>query len=977
MTNYQEKDFEEFIESYLINQNGYIKRSSQDYDKNLSLDIELFEKFLQATQNKALEELKKRLGEDYKKEIYKRVSSQIQNQGMLKALQTYVEIKGVKIYLAFSKPNTDANEQSLYNYTQNIFSVVRQLYYSTYNKNSLDMVIFLNGLPIITLELKNYLTGQNVYDAINQYKEDRDPKEPIFSHSIIHFALDSDLCYMSTKLQKNATKFLPFNRGLNNSSGKIGLPSGAGNPPSEGMKTAYLWEEIFKKDTLMDLFFNFAQILKDKDAIIFPRYHQFDLVKKLLKDLKENGVGKRYLIQHSAGSGKSNSIAWLAHNLVSLHRMQNEKLKNVFDTTIVVTDRKILDRQIQDTIKTFENKQGVVEAITQGSKQLKNALEEGKKIIITTIQKFPYILDEVKEFKDKNFAIIIDEAHSSQGGKNTEKMSEVIRSKSAEENENLEDEIIELIKSKKFQPNASYFAFTATPKSTTLEMFGNACMVDGIKQFIPFHLYPMKQAIEEKFILDVLKGYTTYKSYYKIVSNTNENPKYDKKRANAKLKAYVQGNIEAIEEKSKIMIEHFFQNSFKKIAAKAKAMVVTSSRENAVKYYLTFKRYLSQYYPKFKAIVAFSGDLNFGGETYSESSLNGFSESILKEEFKKDEYRFLIVAQKYQTGFDEPLLHTMYVDKALSGISAVQTLSRLNRICQNKFDTFVLDFVNTHEDIEKSFSVFYEQTYLFKDIDSEDKIYDLKVELNSYEIYTQIEIDDFASAILRKERENIIHAKLDQMIMRFNAKDEEVKIDFYNKAKKYINAYSFLAQILPYEDSELEKLNILLKKLISKIILPKAQAMGEILDNISLEAYRIELEATKDIILKGNGELKPNMLNTSNKPQSQLEELLNIIKEFNTKQGGINFEEENERAEILYNIKNKIVKNEEDRNSLKSADIQNAHIRFKEIFNEQFQKVLFLNSVFFNEFNNNSNFKDKIINKMFNMIREEIKEHVL
>lgn len=482
---------------------------------------------------------------------------------------------------------------------------------------------------------------------------------------------------MSTKLDQNATTFLPFNLGLNNGSGKIGLANGAGNPPSDGIKTAYLWEKIFKKDTLLNLLFNFVQVVKkeNEEIIIFPRYHQFDVVEKLLAHAKENGTGQCYLIQHSAGSGKSNSISWLAHNLVSLHRLE----KNIFDSIIVVTDRKVLDRQIRENVKSFSQKtKDLVEAITHGSKQLKNALEEGKKIIITTIQKFPFILDEIKTLKSKTFAIIIDEAHSSQSGNNAQKMAEAIRDKSSDENQNLDDEILEIIKNKKLQSNASYFAFTATPKPKTLEMFGMPCDVNGEQMFIPFHLYSMKQAIEEGFILDVLKGYTTYKSYYKIISCTNDNPKYDKKRANAKLKAYVQNNIKTIEQKSQIMCEHFFQNSFKKINGKAKAMVVTSSRENAVKYYLVFREYLRKNYPYFKAIVAFSGEVNLEGEIYSESGLNGFAENVLKDEFKKDEYRFLIVAEKYQTGFDEPLLHTMYVDKALSGVSAVQTLSRLN-----------------------------------------------------------------------------------------------------------------------------------------------------------------------------------------------------------------------------------------------------------------------------------------------------------
>lgn len=730
MREYTEKNLESFIEAHLL-ESGYIKRESKDYDKSLGVDRELFLNFLHSTQAKTLQELEIRGIKE--QELLKRIFSQIQDKGIVKALQAGVKIRDITIKLAHPKPNSSNNPQSLENYNKNIFSITRQLYYSEKNNNSLDMVIFLNGLPLITMELKNPFTGQNVYNAIEQYKKDRDPRESIFKQSVVHFALDSDLIYMSTKLEGIQTKFLPFNRGLNNGSGAIGLECGGGNPAvKDKMKTSYFWEELLQKDTLSKLLFDFT--IKNSKGVIFPRFHQFDVVSRLLKDVKEKGVGQRYLIQHSAGSGKSNSIAWLTHNLVSLHRIENDKEKEVFDSILVVTDRRVLDRQIQENVKSFTQDKKLVESITEGSRQLKAALEEGKKIIITTIQKFPYIADEITHLQNKSFAIIIDEAHSSQSGKNAEEMGKAISNKNDKETGemDLEEELIKIIKNKKFQKNASYFAFTATPKPKTLEMFGSACEINGEKKFIPFHLYSMKQAIEEGFILDVLKGYITYASYYKIVSK-NDNREYDKKKANAKLRAYVTNHIATIEKKATIMIEHFFQNIYKKIGEKAKAMVVTSSRENAVKYYLFFKKYLQENYPEYQALVAFSGDKEINGESYSEAELNGFSEAMLKDEFKKDKYRFLIVAEKYQTGFDEPLLHTMYVDKRLEGISAVQTLSRLNRICQNKEDTCVLDFVNTHEEIGKSFSTFYGQTYL-KEPTNIDNIYTLKSELFDYGI---------------------------------------------------------------------------------------------------------------------------------------------------------------------------------------------------------------------------------------------------
>ncbi|EMH0453853.1 type I restriction endonuclease subunit R [Campylobacter upsaliensis] len=965
MRNYTEKDLESLIEAHLLN-NGYIKRESKDYDKSLCMDKELFERFLQSTQAKALQELEKRNIKE--QALLKRVASQISEKGILKALQAHIEIMGVKLFLAHPKPNSSNNPQSLENYNKNIFSITRQLYFSEKNNKSLDMVIFLNGLPLITMELKNPFTGQNVYNAIEQYKKDRDPRESIFKQSVVHFALDSDLIYMSTKLEGIQTKFLPFNRGLNNGSGAIGLECGGGNPAvKDKMKTSYFWEELLQKDTLSKLLFDFT--IKNSKGVIFPRFHQFDVVSRLLKDVKEKGVGQRYLIQHSAGSGKSNSIAWLAHNLVSLHRIENDKEKEVFDSILVVTDRKVLDRQIRENVKSFEDNKGLVEAITEGSKQLKAALEEGKKIIVTTIQKFPYIADEITHLQNKSFAIIIDEAHSSQSGKNAEEMGKAISNKDDKEmgEMDLEEELIKIIENKKFQKNASYFAFTATPKPKTLEMFGSACEINGEKKFIPFHLYSMKQAIEEGFILDVLKGYITYTSYYKIVSK-NDNRKYDKKKANAKLRAYVTNHIATIEKKATIMIEHFFQNICKKIGEKAKAMVVTSSRENAVKYYLFFKKYLQENYPEYQALVAFSGVKEINGESYSEVGLNGFSEAMLKDEFKKDDYRFLIVAEKYQTGFDELLLHTMYVDKRLEGISAVQTLSRLNRICQNKEDTCVLDFVNTHEEIGKSFSTFYGQTYL-KEPTNIDNIYTLKSELFDYGIYTQDELNSFIEAIRKEQDENKIHSKLDNMIKEYNAKSDDEKTEFYTKAKVYLREYAFLAQILPFNDIELEKLSILLKMLIAKIVPPRTEDLAKgILNNVDLNSIRIILESKKDISLSNNGELSPAGADGSSKKEVELERLSNIVREFNTKFGSVDFGTNEKIAKELMDLKDDIAKEQTFRDSL--GDEQNARRLFADIFKIQYLQFFKRNKDFFTQLDNKEEFKERVSNVIYEMIDE-------
>ncbi|EAJ7104726.1 type I restriction endonuclease subunit R [Campylobacter upsaliensis] len=965
MTNYTEKNLESFIEAHLL-ESGYIKRESKDYDKSLGVDRELFLNFLHSTQAKTLQELEIRGIKE--QELLKRIFSQIQDKGIVKALQAHIEIMGVKLFLAYPKPNSNANPQALENYEKNIFSITRQLYYSEKNNKSLDMVIFLNGLPLITMELKNPFTGQNVYNAIEQYKKDRDPRESIFKQSVVHFALDSDLIYMSTKLEGIQTKFLPFNRGLNNGSGAIGLECGGGNPAvKDKMKTSYFWEELLQKDTLSKLLFDFT--IKNSKGVIFPRFHQFDVVSRLLKDVKEKGVGQRYLIQHSAGSGKSNSIAWLAHNLVSLHRIENDKEKEVFDSILVVTDRRVLDRQIQENVKSFTQDKNLVESITEGSRQLKAALEEGKKIIVTTIQKFPYIADEITHLQNKSFAIIIDEAHSSQSGKNAEEMGKAISNKNDKEmgEMDLEEELIKIIENKKFQKNASYFAFTATPKPKTLEMFGSACEINGEKKFIPFHLYSMKQAIEEGFILDVLKGYITYASYYKIVSK-NDDKEYDKKKANAKLKAYVTNHIATIEKKATIMIEHFFQNICKKIGEKAKAMIVTSSRENAVKYYLFFKKYLQKNHPEYQALVAFSGDKEINGESYSEAELNGFSEAMLKDEFKKDKYRFLIVAEKYQTGFDEPLLHTMYVDKRLEGISAVQTLSRLNRICKNKEDTCVLDFVNTHEEIGKSFSTFYGQTYL-KEPTNIDNIYTLKSELFDYGIYTQDELNSFIEAIRKEQDENKIHSKLDNMIKEYNAKNDDEKTKFYTKAKVYLREYAFLAQILPFNDVELEKLSILLKMLIAKIVPPRTEDLAKgILNNVDLNSIRIILESKKDISLSNNGELSPAGADDSSKKEVELERLSNIVREFNTKFGSVDFGTNEKIAKELMDLKDDIAKEQTFRDSL--GDEQNARRLFADIFKIQYLQFFKRNKDFFTQLDNKEEFKERVSNVIYEMIDE-------
>ncbi|MEO0875805.1 MAG: type I restriction endonuclease, partial [Bacteroidota bacterium] len=728
----------------------------------LCLNTKQLFSFLEATQPDKLATIRKR-GED---KFLRRLSDQIKKRGVIDVLRKGVKDLDLTVYLYYKRPTSQLNKHAISRYAENIFAVCRQLYYSNSNKNSLDMVLFINGLPVITMELKNHYTGQNVIHAMRQYEKDRDPREPLFrfGRCMVHFAVDPDLVYMTTKLAEGNTFFLPFNKGLDDGQPyPPGLAHGAGNPLNpQGLKADYLWKEILTKSVLSNILENFAQIVEEKDEdtgktktkLIFPRYHQLRVVTRLLGDARVNGVGRRYLIQHSAGSGKSNSITWLAHQLTELHDGKDE---NIFDSVIVITDRRVLDKQIRDNIKNFAQIKGVVQPITKGSKQLREALEEGKKIIITTIQKFPFVLDEIGELGSNNFAILIDEAHSSQSGDTAAKMNVALSNRDARNVEALpvaadsgsneygaqeedpvevdtEDLINAFMEQRRMLTNASYFAFTATPKNKTLEVFGEK-QEDG--RFYPFDLYSMKQAIEEEFILDVLQNYTTYQSYYKLNKAVEDNPEFDTSRAQKKLRAFAESHDFAIKEKARVMIDHFTGEVKNRINGKAKAMVVTKSIKNAIRYFFAFQEYLREINSTYQVVVAFSGKKTVDGQEYDEASLNGFPSGDIPREFKKKEYRFLIVADKFQTGFDQPLLHTMYVDKKLADVQAVQTLSRLNRAYKpEKEDTFVLDFFNTVDDIRAAFEPFYTTTILSQETDA-NKLNDLQDALDDAEVYTE------------------------------------------------------------------------------------------------------------------------------------------------------------------------------------------------------------------------------------------------
>lgn len=993
-TDTTEKGLENHIAQYLVNENGYLLRENKAYDNVACLDSELLFEFLEATQPKAVAKLKAHHKDLYRQRISKRINDQIKAKGVIEVLRKGITdgFTATKLHLFYDKPVSNYNASAKALYEANLFSVMRQVYFSPLNKKSLDLVVFINGIPIISFELKNELTKQNVEHAIKQYKTDRDPNEELFrlGRLMVNFAVDTEEVWMCTQLKKEKSHFLPFNKGYNN---------GAGNPPNDGIKTDYLWKEVLTKSSLTDIIQNFCQLITEEKEyldekgkvrtrkekkLIFPRYHQLVAVRMLLADAQAKGSGQKYLIQHSAGSGKSNSISWLAHQLVGLHDKSGEN--NIFDTVIVVTDRRVLDAQIRENIKQYQQVKGVVEAITEGSKQLKQALEEGKKIIITTIQKFPHIVEDIGDLPGNNFAIIIDEAHSSLSGQMARKLNETL-SKDIDEEElkaNLEefeddendevtgeDLIRVLIKSRKLLPNASYFAFTATPKNKTLELFGVPYQEGDKTKFRAFHLYSMKQAIEEGFIMDVLQNYTTYQSYYALLKKIEDDPEYDKKKAQKKLKHYVESHEHAIKKKTVLIVDHFIDEVIKKrkIGGLAKAMLVTSSRANAVKYKKAFDDYLLKINSPYKAIVAFSGEID--GQT--EASLNGFSSANIPSEFEKNEYRFLLVANKYQTGFDQPLLHTMYVDKKLGGVNAVQTLSRLNRSHPLKKDTFVLDFANTAEDIEKAFKPYFESTILGEATDP-NKLFDLQDALDNFQVYTKEQIFEFSEKILANVPVDQLHAMLDTSSEIFrNDLAEEQQADFRAKVKTYVRLYIFLSQIVPYESPYLERLYIFLNHLQNKLGGDTSVDLAQgILDNIDMDSYRLQLEATTNMVMEQGIDLKPiptDMRGGSSEPE--IDRLSNILQTFNDRYG-TQFEDADKVRRMAEDIVNDVAKNKDMVSSLKFSDDQNARITSDKIAQEELLKHVTTNFDFYKLITDNQEAKEDFNAMVFGMVKELI-----
>jgi len=873
---------------------NYRHRLDTDFDKQTLLIARDLVDFVMATQPKEWERLAEHHGPEVKAKFAKRVSTEIEKHGLIHVLREGVKDSGCKFTLAFYPPASGLNKETAKLYQANIFSVVRQLHYSEKNNNSIDVVLFLNGLPIFAAELKNQLNGQTVEDAIRQYRFDRDPREPLLRSGrvLAHFAVDTDLAYVTTELAGPKTVFLPFNQGKSGGAGNPSVP-----PTRKGYATSYLWEYAWSRDSVLDLVQNFVHQVDFENAdgkptgrkkLIFPRFHQLKAVRELVDHAKAHGTGEHYLIQHSAGSGKSNTIAWLAHRLTTLHDTDD---KRVFDTIVVVTDRRVLDRQLQKTIRSFEKTTGLVENIDTTSRQLKEALEAGKQIIVTTLQKFPVIADEIGQLAGHRFAVIIDEAHSSTSGEQTKDLKKVLAASSLEEAEeeeskefeDLEDKIVAEMKARGRVPNASFFAFTATPKPKTLELFGTK-REDGL--FEAFSLYSMRQAIEEKFILDVLKNYTTYKTYWRLLKTAESDPHYDHDKASYLLKSFVDLHEHTIRQKVEIMVEHFRENTAGRIGGKAKAMIVTRSRLHAVRYKLILDAYLKEKSYPYKALVAFSGTVHDAGQDYTEASMNGIPEKQTAGTFHTPGYRFLIVAEKFQTGFDEPLLHTMYVDKKLAGVHAIQTLSRLNRIHPEKTDTMVLDFVNEAEIIAEAFQPYYENTMLSEETDP-NLLYDLETRLMEYGIFDGTDVEAFAQAFFGTANQAKLYSVLKPAVERWVDLDENDKVASRKTLADYVNTYAFLGQLLTFTDSELEKLYVFAKFLRRYLPYERDFLPLDVQEKIDIESYRVSESFKGDIELeRGPGEVEPvTKPGAAQKDEDEKAALSVIIAELNERFG--------------------------------------------------------------------------------------------
>lgn len=970
-TDKTEKGFETIIVKWLVDENGYEQGTNDDYSKEYAVDETRLFRFLNDTQPREMAKLGVNNSDQKKRQFLNRLSGEISKRGIIDVLRNGIKVYPADLVMFYFTP-TENNEKSKEMFEKNIFSVTRQLRYSTdATKLALDLCLFINGLPVITIELKNHFTGQSTADAVEQYKEDRDPRDTLFSFKrcMVHFAVDDQTVMFCTKLAGKDSWFLPFNKGYND---------GAGNPPNpDGIMTDYLWKDILTKWKLSRIIENYAQVVVDEDPDtkkktvkqIWPRYHQLDCVEKLLTDVKQNGVGKRYLIQHSAGSGKSNSIAWLAHQLIGLEHDGHPMI----DSVIVVTDRRILDKQIRDTIKQFMQVKNTV-VWAQHSGDLKKAIQDGKRIIITTVEKFPYISQEIgQEHINNHFAIIIDEAHSGQSGRNSANMNLALSGMASDNEMDNEDKINAIVEGRKLVKTASYFAFTATPKNKTEEVFGTPYEEDGEIKHRPFHVYTMKQAIQEGFILDVLKNYTTIDSWYKIAKKVEDDPMFDKKRAQKKLRSFVEGNPDVIAKKAAMMVDHFHEQIIakKKLNGKSRAMVVTASIPRCIETYYAINKCLADRHSPYKAIIAFSGECKYNGQepALTSAELNGFPDAKIPMEFKKDPYRLLVVADMFQTGFDEPLLQTMYVDKPLYDIAAVQTLSRLNRAAPGKDEVYVLDFANKTSTIQDAFSKFYRTTILSGETDP-NKLYDLITLMESYQVYDNDDVEHVVDLFLGGAERNRLDPLLDPCVATYNELQTDDQIKFKSAAKSFVRTYGFLGSILPYGNVNWEKLSIFLNLLIPKLPSPREDDLSEgILSTVDLDSYRNEAQEAVAIKLEDeDAEIAPVPAGkVGHIVEPELDPLSKIIMDFNDMFGNIQWNDADNVQRQILQIPAMVSRDEKYQNAMKNSDEQEARTESERALQKVIFSIMADNMELFKQFQDNPSFKKWLTNMVFNL----------
>ncbi|MDY3013006.1 MAG: type I restriction endonuclease [Clostridiales Family XIII bacterium] len=970
-TNTKESGLEALIVKWLVKHNGYEQGTNADYNRDYAIDETRLFRFLKETQSEEMDKLGVFKTDIKKRQFLNRLQGEVAKRGIIDVVRNGIKVYPANLIMFYLTP-TENNAKAKEMFEKNIFSVTRQLMYSNDSiRLALDMCIFINGLPVITFELKNQLTKQDVDDAVQQYKDDRDPRELLFQFKrcMVHFAVDDARIKFCTKLDGKSSWFLPFDKGYND---------GAGNPPNpNGLMTDYLWKNILTKVKLSRIIENYAQVVVEKDPEtkkksikqIFPRYHQFDCVEHLLADVRENGIGKRYLIQHSAGSGKSNSIAWLAHQLIGLE----ENGHPMVDSVLVVTDRRILDKQIRDNIKQFMQVANIV-AWAEHSDDLRKGIQDGKRIIITTVEKFPYVVPDIgASHKDSKFAVIIDEAHSGQSGRNSAQMNLALSGLASEDEMDNEDKINAMMEGRKLLNNASYFAFTATPKNKTLETFGVAYQDGDDVKHRPFHVYTMKQAIQEGFILDVLKYYTPISSYYKLMKTVEDDPMFDKKRAQKKLRSFVESDTYTVSQKAQMMVEHFHEQviSKGKIGGQARAMVVTASIPRCIAYYYAINKCLADRHSPYKTIVAFSGECKYEGQEppLTSAGLNGFPDAKIPKTLKKDPYRILIVADMFQTGFDEPLLHTMYVDKMLYDIKAVQTLSRLNRCHPQKHDTFVLDFANKPEMIEQAFSRYYRTTLLSGETDP-NKLYDLITTMDEYQVYSDAYVKKLVDLYLNGAERDRLDPILDACAAVYKGLGTEDQIKFKSAAKSFCRTYGFLGAILPYGNADWERLSIFMNLLIPKLPSPRDDDFSEgILDVIDLDSYRLEAQESMSIKLEdADAQVPPVPAGKSGHIVNPEMDLLSLIlNDFNDMFGNVNWNDaDNVRRQIL-EIPEMVSKDERYQNAMKNSDAQNARMESERALQQVIFAIMADNMELFKQFQDNPSFKKWLSDMVFNM----------